>query len=114
MTRHDGQRIADIFDACDELDALTGMRSRGDMPQWVLDRAAERLLEIVGEAAGALSETTRAGYPDVPWRDITRLRILLAHHYQRIDPEQVWAIVDGEIPHLAHALQARIEPGQDV
>jgi uncharacterized protein with HEPN domain len=34
------------------------------------------------------------------------LRILLTHHYQRVDPEQVWQIVEGEIPRLAAALRA--------
>ncbi len=106
MTRRDDQRITDILDACGELADLATMRDQGDVPHWVLDRAAERLLELVDEASGTLSEATRAGYADVPWRDITRLRILLAHHYQRVDPDQVWAIVDGEIPRLVTALRA--------
>lgn len=105
MTRRDVQRISDILDACEELAEVTEMRSQGDVPLWVLTRAAERLLEIVGEAAGALSAATRGGYADVPWRDITSLRILLAHHYQRVDPDQVWSIVEGEIPRLAASLQ---------
>lgn len=105
MTRRDDQRIADILDACRELGDLSAMRRGEEIPGWVMDRAAERLLEIVGEASGALSEATRGRYAAVPWRDITRLRILLAHHYQRVDPAQVWAIVDGEIPRLAQALR---------
>jgi hypothetical protein len=48
MTRRDDQRIADILDACGELADLAAMRDQGDVPQWVLDRAAERLLELVG------------------------------------------------------------------
>jgi uncharacterized protein with HEPN domain len=105
MTRRDDQRIADIVDACQELSQLIDMRAAADVPAWVLTRAAERLLEIVGEAAGALSEATQGGYADVPWRDITRLRILLAHHYQRVDPDQVWSIAEQEIPRLAACLQ---------
>gem|GEM_PF-4996945 len=31
-------------------------------------------------------------HPSVPWRDITRLRIVLAHHYHRVDPDQVRVI----------------------
>ena len=106
MTRRDGERIIDILDACQELADLAAMRDQGGAPAWVLERAAERLLEIVGEASGALAEATRSRYPTVPWRDITRLRILLAHHYQRVDPGQVWQIVNGEIPRLVTALRA--------
>ena len=43
----------------------------------------ERLLEIIGEAANQLSDETREAYLSVQWRDITRLRIVLAHHYHR-------------------------------
>jgi uncharacterized protein with HEPN domain len=109
MTRRDDHRIADIVDACQELSALTDMRAKADIPAWVLTRAAERLLEIVGEAASALSEAHQGRYAEVPWRDITRLRILLAHHYQRVDPDQVWAIAEQEIPSLAASLQ---RPGE--
>jgi uncharacterized protein with HEPN domain len=106
MTRRDDQRIADILDACRDLDDLGRLREEGSTPGWVLNRAAERLLEVIGEASGALSQQVRGRHPAVPWRDITRLRILLTHHYQRVDPEQVWQIVEGEIPRLAAALRA--------
>lgn len=58
----------------------------------VSKRAIERLLEIIGEAANLLSDETRSSFPDVEWRDITNLRILLAHHYFRVDEEQTWVI----------------------
>jgi len=68
-------------------------------------RAVERLLEIIGEATRALSDEFIAEYPGVPWSDISALRILLAHHYQRIDPNQVWAIARVSVPNLVIALQ---------
>ena len=75
MTRHDAERIVDIVDSCRELADLAAMRDQGEVPSWILERAAERLREIVGEASGVLSESTRSRSPAVPWRDITQLRI---------------------------------------
>ena len=69
--------------------------------------AVERLLEIIGEAANALDDTTREQFSGVPWRDRTRLRIVLAHHYHRIDADQVWTIASDEVPFLAVALRSR-------
>jgi uncharacterized protein with HEPN domain len=66
--------------------------------------AIERSLEIIGEAAHVIGEATRARFPDVDWRRITRLRVLLAHHYHRVDPEQVWTMAVDEIPRLAKEL----------
>jgi uncharacterized protein with HEPN domain len=67
--------------------------------------AVERLLEIVGEAARALSEEARSGFAEVPWSDIVGLRTLLAHHYQRVDQSQVWVIATTAVPELALRLR---------
>ena len=39
-----------------------------------------------------------------PGGTITRLRIVLAHHYQRVDPSQVWTIAAEEPPAVVEAL----------
>lgn len=52
-------------------------------------RAAERLLEIIGEAGTALTDECKVSHPEVAWRDVGALRILLAHHDHRIDLDQV-------------------------
>ena len=108
MSRSDDQRIADILDAADELDLIVqrGRDSFDDDP--ILQRAAERLLEIIGEAANALASDTTERYPDVPWSDITRLRIVLAHHYHRVDADQVWAIATGNVPSMATSLRSEL------
>jgi len=45
-------------------------------------------------------------HPDVPWSDIVALRVLLAHHYHRVDVEQVWNIAVTSVPDLARHLEA--------
>lgn len=65
MTRSDDQRIADILDACDELTGVIALRRAEGTSEQVLLRAAERLLEIVGEAASNVSDTTMSLYEDV-------------------------------------------------
>jgi uncharacterized protein with HEPN domain len=104
VTRGDDERIADILEAADQIALLVG-RGREVFDCDVAVRfAVERLLEIVGEAANAMSEGARDARPGVGWRDITRLRVVLAHHYHRVDPNQVWAIATTEVPRLAAAL----------
>jgi uncharacterized protein with HEPN domain len=44
-------------------------------------------------------------YPDIAWRDIIGLRIVLAHHYHRVDPNQVWVIAQTEVERLAERLR---------
>jgi uncharacterized protein with HEPN domain len=66
----------------------------------------ERLLEIIGEAANLLSEETKSSFPNVEWRDISNLRILLAHHYFRVDEEQTWVIASVSVPDLVAQLHS--------
>ena len=106
MTRSDKERLADIIEACAETAVLVAEgRQRFDSDRTV-QLALERLLEIIGEAANALSAATRDQHPDVEWRDIPRLRIVLAHHYHRVDPDQVWSIASVSVPLLAAALDS--------
>lgn len=104
MTRRDDQRAADILDAADQIAEIIEL----GRDTWDKDRvrqlAVERLLEIIGEAANTLSEEFRLRHPDIPWRDIIGLRVVLAHHYHRVDPGQVWVIAATEVPRLARDL----------
>lgn len=101
MSRSDDERVADIVEAAEQISIVVA-RGRG---AWDSDRfaqlAVERLLEIVGESARPMTETARAQHPAVPWTDIIGLRTVLAHHYHRVDPAQVWSIAAIEIPKLA-------------
>ncbi len=105
MSRSDEQRIADILDAADELAAIVAAGVERFRVESVLQRAAERLLEIIGEAATAIRPDTRAALTDIAWADITRLRIVLAHHYHRVDADQVWVIASEHVPTLVLALR---------
>jgi uncharacterized protein with HEPN domain len=69
--------------------------------------AVERLLEVIGESARAMTNRTRAQFPEIPWADVIGLRTLLAHHYHRVDPDQVWTIATHDVPALAERLRQR-------
>ena len=105
MTRSDDQRIADILDACDELEAVVALRGSGKPSDQVLLRAAERLLEIIGEAASSVSDDAVAAHPMWIGAASLRLRILLAHHYHRTDPNLIWSYAVEQAPLLAAALR---------
>lgn len=98
MSRSDDERIADIVEAADQI-AVVVARGRD---AWEADRfaqlAVERLLEIIGESARAMTDEGRAQRAAVPGTDIIGLRTVLAHHYHRVDPSQVWTIASVDMP----------------
>lgn len=60
MSRSDQERLADILDAADELAAIVAGGHGPFLASPLHIRAAERLLEIIGEASNALSEAFKA------------------------------------------------------
>ncbi len=67
--------------------------------------ALARCVEIVGEAAGRLSDEIRAVAPTVPWAAIVGMRNRLVHAYFDVDTEIVWKTVTVELPALAADLR---------
>lgn len=104
MSRADDERLADILDAARQIgDVVDRGRSAWDADR-ISQLAVERLLEIIGESARAMSADARAGFSDAPWADVIGLRIVLAHHYHRVDPGQVWVIASDDVPRLVRLL----------
>jgi uncharacterized protein with HEPN domain len=95
----------DIIEAAEEVAAILSEGEDAFKTNLVSQRAIERLLEIIGEAANQISEETKNSFTDVEWRDVSNLRILLAHHYFRVDIEQMWMIASTDVPNLAAQLR---------
>lgn len=71
-------------------------------PHW--QDAIIRQLEIIGEASQRLSSDLRETTPEIPWRRICGLRVLI-HHYMGVDLEAVWAVVETGIPALKESVE---------
>lgn len=103
--RDDDARVADILETCDQLIehvASDHERFRADP---VLQAAAQRWLEILGEAASNLSDEFMAAHPGVAWRELVGMRTILAHGYFHVDLDVVWTAVARDVPHLREALR---------
>lgn len=64
-----------------------------------------RCIEIIGEAAARIGETTRARAPDIPWNIIVGMRNRLVHAYFDVDTQVVWKTTHTELPALKERLQ---------
>jgi len=68
--------------------------------------AVERGLEILGEAARRMSEEFQQAHPEIDWRNLIGLRNVIAHRYEQVRQERIWAIATTELP----AILAQLEP----
>jgi uncharacterized protein with HEPN domain len=69
-----------------------------------LQDATLRNLQTLTEATQRLSDTAKATHAHIPWRQIAGFRNVLVHNYLGIDMEQVWAIIERDIPPLKQAV----------
>ena len=121
MSRTARDRLIDISDAAagvlKAVDALE--RAEADHAQEEAQLAFDALLYrllVIGEAVKALPEELLALQPSVPWREIARLRDLLAHHYYRVDAQVIRRTVEAPLDQLAAGvaeLLAIDQPGPD-
>jgi len=71
----------------------------------VTQAAVTRWIEIIGEAAGAVSAELRVDYPEVPWRDLVGMRNILVHAYRRVNLNLVWRAVE-RLPEIERQIVA--------
>jgi uncharacterized protein with HEPN domain len=108
LSRSDTLRISDILDAANQLSILVGDGSTAYDEDWMRQRAAERLLEIIGEASNGISQEFRSHHPEIPWRHVINLRNLVAHHYHRVDSRQLWTIATVNVPEMVEHLKTAV------
>ena len=67
--------------------------------------AVLRRLETLADAAAHLSEGLKSRHPEIPWRQISAFRDVLAHAYSEIRLDVVWQAIERDLP----ALQVVVE-----
>lgn len=66
--------------------------------------AVVRNLEIIGEAVKNISESLKAEYPNIPWKDMARVRDKVIHFYFGVNYDIVWSIAKEDLPQVAEQI----------
>jgi len=106
----DAARINHIMDAVLEIEKYLYQKTYNDfLNDTMLQSACIRQLEIIGEAAGRISEALKEKSDSVKWREIIGLRNLLIHEYFGVDIDLVWQIIETDLPKLKSNILLVIE-----
>ena len=102
--RDDRQRLEDIIETRSNLERhITDLDELASNP--LVQAAAQRWLEVIGEAAARLSPAIRERHHDVAWQEVIGMRNILAHGYFDIDVAIVWQAISSDIPHLRQQVE---------
>ena len=111
MLRDDEIRLRHMLDAAREAVSFTRDRARGDLEtdrQLVLSLIKD--IEIVGEAAAQITDSTRMELSDIPWSQIVAMRNRLIHAYFNVNLDVVWQTVQEDLPSLIASLERFVPP----
>ena len=98
-----------MIEAAETALGFAGGRSRAELDDdRMLLFALVRAIEILGEAAGKVSQDTRSSAPAIPWSLIVAMRNRLIHAYFDIDRDILWKTVTDELPSLLPLLRELI------
>jgi uncharacterized protein with HEPN domain len=106
VTRGDEHRIADILDAAQKLADRLGVPFESWRDDEDLRLVTERLVEVIGEAARAMTPAGREARPSIDWSGLIGLRNVLIHAYHRIQPDLLWHAATVDIPSIAAQLKS--------
>ena len=111
MQNADLVRVQHMRDAAQEALLFVRKRSRADLDtDRMLSLSLVRLLEIIGEAARAVSPRIRNATAAVPWTEIVGMRDRLAHGYYDVNMDIVWETVKRDLPPLVQHLRKLLSP----
>jgi uncharacterized protein with HEPN domain len=108
-------RLGDIRHALGRIDVALGVqkeaeqRSDGRLADVAYDAILYRLL-VIGEAVKNLDSEYTERHAEVPWRQIARLRDVLAHHYYRVDSSIVDLTVTRPLQVLGEVVGSVTDP----
>lgn len=62
--------------------------------------AVTRAIQIVGEAVKKIPDNIRQQYPQIPWKDVAKMRDKVTHQYFAVKLDVVWDTVQQDFPLL--------------
>jgi uncharacterized protein with HEPN domain len=62
--------------------------------------AVTRAIQIVGEAVKKIPDNIRQQYPQIPWKDVAKMRDKVTHQYFAVKLDVVWDTIQQDFPLL--------------
>jgi uncharacterized protein with HEPN domain len=95
-----------ITDALSRIEQYTPNDEQVFLKDTECQDAVMRNLAVIGEAVKKLPSAIRVQRPEVPWKDIARMRDVLIHDYVSVDIHLVWGTIHRDLPILRAAVTA--------
>lgn len=96
--------------ANDAISFASGMDKEAFSKDRKTQYAVIRCLEVIGEAAKRIPDDFRNAHPDVPWKQLSGMRDILIHSYDKVNVDIVWETVEKDLPEMLNKISPIIKP----
>ena len=94
----DRERLEHIIEAIDTILDFADKKTKEELEtNKLMYYGIVKNIEIIGEATYKLTRTFCREHPDTPWAFIAKMRHVLVHDYDQIDPDAVWKVVKEDL-----------------
>jgi len=94
--------------ARDVMEFVRGVTYSSFSEDKALRYAVERRLEVLGEAAGRVSESWKGAHPGIPWHQIAGLRDILTYGSGELPVDRLWIVANESVPMLVEWLNGLV------
>lgn len=102
--------LAQILECSERVAKYTTEGKKAFLADRMIQDAVIRNFEVIGEAAKRVPEEYRQGRREIPWRGLAAFRDVLIHQYEGVDLQEVWRVIEKELPTLEAAIKRVLPP----
>jgi len=107
--KSDRERLLDIKEAIERILRYSDQGKQEFESSELLQTWVVHNLQIVGEAARRLSDSLKEQHAEVPWKEIVAMRNILVHDYFAVDVDEIWNVVERDLPELKNKIDSVLE-----
>lgn len=108
-TKTDLTYLEHILSAIAKVERFVKYRKKKSIDQELVESAIVRELQTMAESTQRLSKSIKLTATDIPWHSLSGFRNVLVHDYLGIDTDEIYAVIETELPKLKKRVKKMIE-----
>jgi len=107
--KDDGLYLSNILKCIQRIEGYVAEGQDAFMGNSMMQDAVIRNFEVMGEATKRPSDGLKQENADIPWRQMAGFRDVLIHDYLMVELDEVWAVVERDLPTIKPRLRELLQ-----